>query len=68
MTEPRVQHSQHELQIVAKLLELLNTESDTDMCGFEGELQLYWCDIMVGKIAKYDTSNPDEEWSYFPEA
>lgn len=64
MAEPRLQHTSQELIEVAKVLDALDKFSeDAPDFRLEGELSVYWDDMLMGKIA-HDL----DIWVYYPEA
>jgi hypothetical protein len=65
-THPQYQHTEAELRHIADLLAALNgPHPDLDTVGFEGELQLYWCDRVMG-VVSLDDGNDRRSWVYEP--
>ena len=65
MSEPRFQHNQEELGFIIELLEFLNRDNNKHDCMFEGELELYWSDCVMGRVARSDQHDP-KSWCHFP--
>ncbi len=63
MTEPRLQHTSKELQVVARLLDMLNEigEDNSHDLTVEGEITIWWDMIAMGEIRKDDCT-----WCYYP--
>lgn len=63
-TETGTQHDASELSAISRTLDFLNGLFDdfkiNDMC-FEGELSVFWVDVEMGKIVRFD-----DTWVYVP--
>ena len=58
-------HTAGELRYIAGVLDALNATGPSDIIGFDGGLQLYWCDRVMGEVALDDKSNLSS-WIYKP--
>ena len=66
--EPRYQHTEAELRYVADILAALNKAPDKgSSVGVEGEMELFWCDRVMGVIGLDDSDNL-QSWVYYPAA
>lgn len=67
--EPLYQHTAEELRYVADILDALNKQADGErsMIGCDGELELYWCDRVMGVIG-LDDGDDLSSWVYYPSA
>lgn len=62
-SEPRFQHSASDLRYVADLLDLLNTTTDGNVTAIDGSLDVYWCELVMGRIGF-----ENDVWVYYPVA
>jgi hypothetical protein len=65
--EPIYQHTADELRWVADLLDVLNRKTVGTSVGFDGELEVYWCDRRMGCVSLDDPEDLSS-WCYFPAA
>ena len=66
---PRYQHTADELREVSKIMDALEAFSGKDnSIGIFGELEVFWCDRVMGRIMRDQTLEEDGPWVYFPEA
>ena len=64
MPDPRYQHTAEELRHVADILDVLNSGDTGQSCAAAGGiLDIYWCDMLMGRIDR-----DDDTWVYLPEA
>ena len=68
VANPQFSHTAAELRHISGLLDMLNrTDPDADHVGFDGGLQLYWCDRVMGEIV-LDDRDDLASWVYNPAA
>lgn len=66
--EPKYQHTEAELRYVADILAALNRVPEAGSnVGVEGEVEVFWCDRVMGVIGLDDSDNL-QSWVYFPSA
>ena len=65
--EPIYQHTADELRWVADLLDVLNRKTVGTSVGFDGELEVYWCDRRMGRVSPDDPRDLSS-WCYYPAA
>lgn len=64
--DPLYQHTSAELRHVADILDILN-KSLGNYIGIDGELEVYWCDRVMGVIG-LDDKEDLTSWVYYPSA
>jgi hypothetical protein len=65
---PKYQHTATELRYVADILDVLNNALKVGHdCAVDGELEVFWCDDVMGVIS-LDDSQDMKSWVYFPSA
>jgi len=65
--KPIYQHTADELRWVADLLDVLNRKTVGTSVGFDGELEVYWCDRRMGCVSLDDPEDLSS-WCYYPAA
>lgn len=62
---PEFQHTEDELRYVADILRALNNPALGASVGVGGEIEVFWCDRVMGVIA-LDDSDDLQSWMYYP--